>query len=146
MYPKYKLRGGHEYAPELCVYSITSGGCSCDLVTIGTAAEAIEKKTSKLLSIYKKKGWSQAKIDRALKDRIEVSQARSALRADVIDFLDRQLTKQNHIELILHWHSGEFETEKFDLSGIENCDVHGRFQISELQENICYVFKKISNR
>ena len=62
------------------------------------------------------KGWSNAKIDRAIADLQKQYKAEPPLREDVVALLSGILRDQGHVELILHWHSGAFAIEPFELA------------------------------
>jgi hypothetical protein len=57
---------GHKYADSLDVYSLTRGGCSCELVSIGAEQNDNSGRELALRKKYERKGWSEAKISRAL--------------------------------------------------------------------------------
>lgn len=50
----------------ISAFQLTSGGCSCDLYRPEPAQRSDERERSRLLERYRERGWSQAKIDRAL--------------------------------------------------------------------------------
>jgi hypothetical protein len=99
-------------------YALVSGGCSCDLYRspndpIDTADE-IEKRRRK----YQKKGWSQAKIERAIASCSRRDLERDAfagLRPDVRSLVADVAEQASELAIIVHWYSGDVETEKIAL-------------------------------
>jgi hypothetical protein len=57
------------FRDDMSAFAIIRGTCSCDLYT-GRAASPIEKRRQK----YKTKGWSEAKIQRALAGKVNRGQ------------------------------------------------------------------------
>ena len=90
--------GGHVYAAGMSVFSITSGECSCGLVSSGRS-EADSGKTEKLRRKYEKQGWSQAKISRALGDRSEQQSQKTVqpLRPDIEAYLNDELKQSGYL-------------------------------------------------
>lgn len=101
--------------------ALTSGGCSCDLYSTPDECDAEEPSQPDYSKKYAKKGWSKAKIARALSSR---SQAEDAKPKDdskkqipdiVTDYLKEIVQKYGCVKFLVHWYSGSVETEKFDV-------------------------------
>ena len=90
----------------------TSGGCSCDFYR---ATNDPPDSESKLISKYQKKGWSEAKIQRAISSRSTAATQSSGLRDDIVDLVANLTNRFGQIRISLHWYSGDIETEKFTL-------------------------------
>ena len=81
------LGSGNSYDPSLCLYTLTAGGCSCDLVRLNYEEKALAKLEKKQRVKYKKKGWSDSKIERAMKCQLQPMKSGSVVRADAEQFL-----------------------------------------------------------
>lgn len=89
-------------------FDLVRGTCSCDLYTrAGTG------QTEKLRRKYQNKGWSEAKIQRALADKNMPNP--SHLRDDVVSFLQSLLNASGRISLFIHWYNGAFDTEPINI-------------------------------
>ena len=109
------------YTP--CV--VTSGDCSCDLYAKPTSPAALDP-TVHLRRKYEKLGWSAAKIQRAL-DQAAASSAKlnrptSGVRDDVTDCLGALCRAAGSVALLVHWYSGDLETERLTLHRAPPCE------------------------
>jgi len=98
--------------PDWISFTVTSGGCSCNLYrALATAPD----DRSKIEKKYRKKGWSNAKIQRAIESH-ELEPSRSAgLRVDALDLVENLANAFGEIRLSLRWYSGDVGTENFAL-------------------------------
>lgn len=92
-------------------FEVSSGGCACGLYALPDAATpSVGKTTESLRETYRRKGWSAAKIERALRDRIP-SQVRQAERFSTPDrFLERVAEwadSYGQICVLAHWEGRE---------------------------------------
>ena len=101
------------YMPDdWACFTATSGGCSCDFYRVpfddsDDSARRVKK--------YKKKGWSDAKIQRALDGRKESQHETAGLREDIFELVIGLARESGEVRLALHWYSGDVETERFSL-------------------------------
>jgi hypothetical protein len=103
-----------KHAPiEWISFTATSGGCSCDFYR---ASDTTEEDISKLEKKYRKKGWSDAKIQRALESHGTPATRRPGLRDDILDLVTDLVKAFGEIRLSLHWYSGDAGMEKFALN------------------------------
>lgn len=130
---------GHEYVPSMIAYSVTDGGCSCGLVYPDNFSETPEEIESALRKKYGKKGWSQSKIERAVTDAIRNVEQKSPLRKDVEALLVNHLTCFRELQFILHWHSGSFISEKFQVRQRIELKVSKDFRFESIKEDIRYM-------
>lgn len=93
-------------------FTATSGGCSCDLYRDPKASIGDD---TQLIIRYLKKGWSEAKIQRALECRKQTDSHAKGLRNDVLMLAEELLKTCREIRLSLHWYSGNIGTEDFVL-------------------------------
>lgn len=108
--------GGHEYGPNYFSYSITHGGCSCNLYShseLGDServSEVDDKHRKKLFKL----GWSESKIERSITDskKAKIIKAQG-LRSDVRLFLSNIVSLTGEVRFIVHMHSKQFATEEF---------------------------------
>jgi hypothetical protein len=130
---------GHCYRAGLIPYSVTLGQCSCDLIS--TAVDDAEDEVKKIRSKYEARGWSKSKIERALSGHKKAKTERPRINSILKEFLVSQIQKQEELELILHWHSGSFASEAFDiLETIEITSVEG-LGVNALREDVRYIFR-----
>ena len=98
---------------------LTSGMCSCDLY-VKPGIQPPETPTEELRTRYRKRGWSEVKIDRAVSQATAKSEivqpAFSGLRADVAAGVVAVAQSEGSIALVVHWFSGDVETEGFAVS------------------------------
>jgi hypothetical protein len=107
------------------LFEVTSGHCSCDLIIHGTEPIS-DKQRSTLRQKYKRNGWSETRIDRALAD-LESAQnrrsiARNAPRARFHSLL-RALAVESPggVRVVIHLYSGRFDFE--DVNAPERVSV-----------------------
>ena len=134
--------GGHTYDHTLIPYSITNGGCSCDLVLAPSREYDPEEELRKLQARYEKKGWSTTKVNRAVADHQKAARARPPIRSDLLAFLSQLVGSQGKFELILHWHSGSFLSEPFLLRETRRINCIGVLPPFTLEEDTRYEFTK----
>lgn len=108
-------RSGHVYPDGLRVYCITKGGCSCDLVTTFLETRDPNIRAALLRRKYKKKGWSNSKIDRAVHDAMRSANNLYGFRAGVAQYLTHLAAQLGQVQFIVHHHSHEFATEPFEI-------------------------------
>lgn len=115
------------HAPsEWTCFTATSGGCSCDFYRVpfddsDDSANRVKK--------YQRKGWSDAKIQRALDCRKEIPRVAPGLREDILELVTDLTSELGEIRLALHWYSGDVETEKFPLLDA------GEVSLADFREN-----------
>lgn len=98
---------------------LVSGMCSCDLYRRpgvpppGPSPEGMRDR-------YRKRGWSEAKIDRAIsRSRASTGAVRSGfsgLRADVATGILAAARDAGPLALVVHFYSGEVESERFAVA------------------------------
>lgn len=105
-----------EFAPPDWISFIAiSGGCSCDFYR--TPHDTPENR-SNLKQKYQKRGWSEAKIHRALESQKDAPTRCAGLRDDIRDLVTNLTNELGEIRLSLHWYSGDVETEDFILDDV----------------------------
>ena len=105
-----------EHAPsDWCSFTATSGGCSCDFYR--GSDDSLDER-SRLEKKYRKKGWSEAKIERSLKSQRAAPIRSEGLRKDMLGLVTALTNALGEIRLSLHWYSGDVETERFVLSDV----------------------------
>jgi len=99
---------------------ITSGGCSCSLYTESRPDEHEEDRDSKLRSKYAKRGWSKAKLERALSDskRDQAPALSSGLDPKVADKIRDATVALGRVVIVVHWYSGAVSEEKLCLGKV----------------------------
>lgn len=133
---------GYEFGAGMVPYAVTHNGCSCDLIAAGRSLLFPEKWQDELREKLRRKGWTAAKIARALAGRArakaedhELSLALSAHLREVIDLHGR-------VEVIAHAHHGEFEAESFGVHETITVDCSTEWSDVEVRDDVRYVFVK----
>lgn len=106
--------------PEGCqTFALTSGGCSCDLFSAGPISNGQgEGAVTRLRSNYQKKGWSQAKLERAIGNpghRLRPRRGFLGLRPDIRDLLAELADQCGELAVAVHFYSGDIESEQTTL-------------------------------
>ncbi len=108
---------------------LTTGGCSCDLFSEESSEDKREKYQNNLRKKYKRKKWSNSKIEKAINQAMSSYFEKSVgLRDDVKKFLSNSLNKLNEMFLVIHWYNGEVEDERFSLK------IGPKISLSQLNE------------
>ena len=99
-------------------YIVTTGGCSCDLFSEEPEEDEQEKRISKLRRKYKRKGWSDAKIERSISQAISAAQAprKAGLRDDLRFYLSDVIEELNEMRIVIHWYNSGVETEEISIA------------------------------
>jgi hypothetical protein len=109
------------FGPDDSVYFLTRGQCSCDLyVEPGSASDPTEER-SRAEARYRRKGWSQNKIERALQS-MHLPSERSGRRTGVGDLLNsvaHLVEEAGSVRLFAHFFSGAITTEEVKATGRE---------------------------
>lgn len=92
-----------------------SGGCSCGFYHAETSSA---NDTSKMIAKYRKKGWTESKIQRVLSNRPTTPVRQVGLRDDILNLISILVRDQKHLRLSLHWYSGSTEDERFTLNDL----------------------------
>jgi hypothetical protein len=111
------------FAKNYAARLITQGGCFCDLYTQPRSATIIDP-ADRLRQKYKARGWSEAKIARAI-EQVQLNAAASAtagLRSDVVERLQMLCQSAGGFALLVHWYVGDVESEPLSLTLPQACD------------------------
>ena len=101
-------------------FVLTDGMCSCDLYCRPHAIEDNEEKLRRKYAKpkYKKLGWSEDKINRAIADSLRKPPGElTGLRADLRWQLCNLAAEAGRVSLVVHFYSGGTETEEVPLKG-----------------------------
>ncbi len=106
--------------PGEAQFLTTVGHCDCGTALAPTVIDRAERRTEQIAKLAKK-GWSQAKIDRWLSDRVKADdradERRHANTPDSIDLWSRIIADLlatpgvQHAGVLLHFYSGDVEDE-----------------------------------
>jgi hypothetical protein len=103
--------------PAATALEIAVGGCSCDLYTCDASQDHVDGEKERRR--YERKGWSAAKIDRAL-DASRAAAERPTVRRGraeaFVAALQQLVTERAQITLLVHDFDGLF-TEPFRVTG-----------------------------
>lgn len=100
---------------------VTSGMCSCGLYAPPRATSSREEH---LRRKYAKRGWSEAKIQRAVTQSQSAHPGPSAwsgLRLDLVDALRLTCERAGALAVVVHWYNGDIESERFTLTNTRKC-------------------------
>jgi hypothetical protein len=100
-------------------FLVTNGMCACDLFAkphlIVNREEKLRQKYSK--PKYKKLGWSEAKIERAIADSLSApAKDFSGLREDLRWSLCDLVSETKRAIIVVHFYSGNVETEEVPIT------------------------------
>jgi hypothetical protein len=118
---------------------VTTGFCSCELYS-RPGRPRTEQLAEQLQRKYQKRGWSQAKIQRAV-EQAKQSQARfpasaGGIREDVIERLQVLAESAGAVGVFAHWYGGNPESELLELKQFATCDLANlKRQAAQLPED-----------
>jgi hypothetical protein len=95
------------FPPDDALFTLTYGGCSCDLYAEPSSATGEEDQAA-TRARYQRQGWSEAKIARALQSQ---RRPRTDHRAKFCETISTLVTAIGHIRLFAHSYSGDIDTE-----------------------------------
>jgi hypothetical protein len=101
------------FPPTDVLFTITHGGCSCDIYAAPLARNTDEDEAADR-ERYRRKGWSEAKISRALEakrsraGRAQAHECRERFQAAISDLV----RKIGHVRLLAHMYSGRIDDEE----------------------------------
>jgi hypothetical protein len=100
------------------LFYVTHGGCSCDLYT-DPGHEETPDQAQNHAARYRRKGWSEAKIQRALADRNKPRPPtrRDDYRLKFRDTVSALVEEFGSIRLFAHMYDGKVEMEEIGASG-----------------------------
>ena len=104
-------------AHDLAFHIVSAGKqpCSCGLY-YPKQGSSDSSEVSKLRLKYHKKGWSAEKIDRAVSEKLAGPKRRfEGLKPDLRERLCRIVAQTDRLLLIVHWYSGDVETEQLPI-------------------------------
>lgn len=102
-----------------CVYS---GFCACDLFSEESSEETERATLRNNYKKYKKKNWSQSKIDRAIQSKRYSRENRPRIQVvpgyaiDVRTFIANFVDANGSVDLFTHFYSGSVESDRIELS------------------------------
>ncbi len=99
---------------EVAFY-LTGGMCSCDL--FARAGSSVQNQQAALRQKYQAKGWSAAKMERALSQAGAERESFSGLRGDILALLCRVARQVGRVSVLVHWYSGDIDREAVVVSG-----------------------------
>jgi hypothetical protein len=103
-------------------YLLTTGGCSCALFSESASRVnvAAEDHATQLRRKYAKRGWSEAKVERAIAQaasKLDINEQRFVgLRSDACELLATFAERVGALAIVVHWYDGPLDTEKFAVA------------------------------
>jgi hypothetical protein len=98
--------------------------CSCDLYA-PPRSESNANPVPHLRREYEKRGWSEAKIQRAIKQAAakvrQANRTEPGFRADVVDCVAALCRATGGVALFVHWYNGDVETERLSVGHARRC-------------------------
>lgn len=133
---------GHSYHTQFKSFGITNGHCSCGLVYEGSPQKDQGNALKRKIANYRKRGWSDAKIGRAIADQKRTTRTprfgKTPILEDVAEFLDAEHHRCGTLQFIAHFHSGDFYREHFETREIFITSIT-EIQESEFHADIRYI-------
>lgn len=111
------------FPPNYAARLVTSGMCSCDLYA-RPRSPLSGNREQRLRRKYSKRGWSEAKIDRAIAEAGVEEQAAmsfSGLAPVVIEGLQALCESAGEAAVVVHWYRGDTETARLSLNS-QTCE------------------------
>jgi hypothetical protein len=106
--------------PQFCLLAVTDLGCSCSLYGGSSTDEEQERREIEhRRRKYKKKGWSSAKIERAIGDLHHRQPSPSeflGIRPDLRHVLADVAEQVGELALVVHFYEGHITTEKVAIA------------------------------
>lgn len=99
-------------------FLLVSGGCSCNLYQRAATPALLSHNPDRLRRKYEKKGWSTAKIDRAIKQSLPAQAKPSdfiGFRSDVTDILRSVSRNAGDFAILIHWYNGNIDDELISM-------------------------------
>lgn len=133
---------------EFALFSITDGGCSCNLYSSGSTENRSAKRQRSLRQKYERLGWSTEKIERALSsssDALEQRGGASAggLRHDVAALFADLARRTERVKLIVNHFHGSFVDEPVSASSRVDLSVHELTERPEqIEANVVYTIRR----
>jgi hypothetical protein len=107
------------------LFEVTSGQCSCSLI-VQDSSPPFEEKRARLQAQYERKGWSRAKIARALSDWENAHERTAKARNDPKERLCALLrvlgSRPGGVRVLVHFYSNAFDSEEIRVTG--NFNIH----------------------
>ncbi len=127
----------------------SGGNCDCG-TALGLLARRAGKEVTDSTAQLRKKGWSDAKIQRWSRQRQSVSKRQSRtdeeaafegcrLWSELIEHLIKE-TGSPSVGLLLHWYSGQLESEKIQISTRRSLALDDKLTdaLSQIEEDVIY--------
>jgi hypothetical protein len=95
------------------VFFLTQGGCSCSLYGEPTETTTAEDEAADRAR-YRRKGWSDAKIARAIEAKARPHKKPRENRQKVCDAISQIVQRLGRVRLFAHWYDGRVDTEEFE--------------------------------
>jgi len=94
-------------------YVLTTGMCSCELYHSPARNETPEAAAKRLHKRYKKRGWTEVKIQRAIADATAAGNPQvRGLRTDARELIARAADASKRVYVFVHMYSGDQMTEE----------------------------------
>ena len=125
------------FPPADQLFEVTYGFCSCDLIKQHNT-RSLEDRRANLRAQYERKGWSKAKIARALADW-ETAHARQLEKRieparHLIKLLQTLAARPGGVRAVVHLYSGRFDSEEIQSVGATSLPVE-RLEFGILAED-----------
>lgn len=105
------------FPPHCAARLLTSGMCSCDLYARPRSPLSGDRE-QRLRRKYAKRGWSEAKIERAIAEagvEEQVAMSFSGLAPAVVEGLQALCASAGKAAVVVHWYRGDTETARLSL-------------------------------
>jgi hypothetical protein len=107
--------------PDFRTYHLTSGMCSCDLYR--RHSKRAEDPSEFLRRKYRKKGWSDSRIERAVEQSSKHAKHKKpfvGLRPDAATIVGELARKTGRVAVIAHFYHGDTEQEAIRLGPVRS--------------------------
>lgn len=123
---------------------VTDGHCSCSLFSEpydpSLEATKLRKKFSK--PKYRKKGWSEARVEREIDRILKTSKKEGGLSSPLFDCIQTYTKEVGICQMHIGWYSGDQNKEGITINESSEFLVNtGARKSNEIHENVLYTFK-----
>jgi hypothetical protein len=120
------------------LFEVTHGGCSCDVVASRQEPDS-EGRRARLRAGYERKGWSDAKIARALAESDSRHHRRVSQRHDpgahFIRLVHTLAGRPGGVRVLIHFYSGRFDSEEIAVVGTARMPVDRIVTVGDIAED-----------
>jgi hypothetical protein len=133
---------GYVFGRNLHVYAIADERFPSEFLAIGRDLLSGKDKDERMRQYLREKGWPGARIVHVVGSKGHSRGSRRTLSSILDTLLRKTIDAQGKLELIIHVHKAEYETESFHVRETHEVDCSDDWPQFEMQDDVRYVFFK----